>query len=308
MKRVIIGAVMVCLAATLWGLDGVVLTPRLFNLAVPFVVLLIHAIPFVLMQPFLFPAYRQLARLDKQGWLALLLVAVTGGLLGTLAIVKALFLIHFAELSVVILLQKLQPVFAIALAALLLKEQLTARFLAWAVVALSGAYLLTFGLAAPDVITGAVREAALWAVVAAAAFGAATVFGKRLLSRLDFKAATFGRFGLTALLAAVYMVVAGVPFAFPAVTASEWLIIGIITLTTGSTAIFIYYWGLTRIKASVSTICELCLPLSAIIFDWLVNGSVLHSWQWVGAAILVSAILRVNMLQSAPAAENGAKT
>ncbi len=299
MKRTVVGALMVCLAATLWGLDGVVLTPRLFGLAVPFVVFLIHAVPFVLMQPFLFSAYRQLARLDAKGWLALLLVAVTGGLLGTLAIVIAVFLVHFTELSVVVLLQKLQPVFAIALAALLLKERLTARFLGWAAVALGGAYLLTFGLAAPDVVTGAVREAALWAVVAAAAFGAATVFGKRLLGSLDFKTATFGRFGMTALLAAAYMVMAGVPFAFPSVTATKWLIIGIIALTTGSTAIFIYYWGLTRIKASVSTICELCLPVSAVVFDFLINGTVLGFWQWVGAAVLVGAIIRVSALQNA---------
>ena len=46
------GALAVCAAAALWGLDGVVLTPRLFSLPVPFVVFLLHAVPFLLMQPF----------------------------------------------------------------------------------------------------------------------------------------------------------------------------------------------------------------------------------------------------------------
>ena len=48
------GALAICVAATLWGLDGVVLTPRLFNLSVPFVVFLLHAVPFLFMQPVLY--------------------------------------------------------------------------------------------------------------------------------------------------------------------------------------------------------------------------------------------------------------
>ena len=112
-----LGAALICVSAALWGLDGVVLTPRLANLAVPFVVFLLHAIPFALMQPFLWRSWGRLRRMDARGWLALALVAFTGGMIGTLAIVKALFLVNFNQLSVVVLLQKLQPVFALALAA-----------------------------------------------------------------------------------------------------------------------------------------------------------------------------------------------
>ena len=38
MDKHIKGALLVCLAATMWGFDGIALTPRLFNLHVPFVV------------------------------------------------------------------------------------------------------------------------------------------------------------------------------------------------------------------------------------------------------------------------------
>lgn len=292
MNRQALGALAICVAAAAWGADGVLLTPRLFTLSVPFIVFLIHAIPFLLMQPLLFRSYGTLRRMDGKGWLALLLVATTGGLIGTLAIVKALFIVNFNHLSVVVLLQKLQPLFAIALAGLVLRERITSRFLAWAAGALLGAYLLTFGLAAPQ-LGGANLTAALWAVVAAASFGAATVFGKLLLGKLDFAAATFGRFGMTSLLALLYLVVAGVGFPFGGVTPANWLIIGIIAVTTGSSAIFLYYYGLTRVTASISTICELCLPLSALLLDWLVNGTILHTWQWVGAAILLGAIIRI---------------
>ena len=41
-KANMIGAVAVSISAILWGLDGIVLTPRLFNLNVGFVVFLLH--------------------------------------------------------------------------------------------------------------------------------------------------------------------------------------------------------------------------------------------------------------------------
>jgi len=291
-----IGAALICLSAALWGLDGVVLTPRLANLQVPFVVFLLHAIPFALMQPFLWRSYRRLRTMPARGWLALALVAFTGGMLGTLAIVKALFLVNFNQLSVVVLLQKLQPVFALALAAILLGERVSARFLAAAVVALGGAYLLTFGLSAPSTTADGISlEAALLAIVAAAAFGAATVLGKMLLGSLDFKDATFARYGMTSAMTLLYLGIRGIGLPFATVTEANWVMILIISLTTGSGAIFLYYYGLTRVRASVATICELCLPLSAVLLDYLVNDSVLGPWQWVGAALLVGAILRISI-------------
>ena len=36
-----------CLAATLWGFDSIVLTPNLFKLSVPYVVFMVHLLPFV---------------------------------------------------------------------------------------------------------------------------------------------------------------------------------------------------------------------------------------------------------------------
>jgi drug/metabolite transporter (DMT)-like permease len=291
-----IGAALICVSAALWGLDGVVLTPRLANLQVPFVVFLLHAIPFALMQPFLWRSYRRLRAMPARGWLALALVAFTGGMLGTLAIVKALFLVNFNQLSVVVLLQKLQPIFALALAAILLGERVSARFLAAAVVALGGAYLLTFGLSAPNTAADGISlKAALLAIVAAAAFGAATVLGKMLLSSLDFKDATFARYGMTSAMTFLYLGIRGIGVPFTTVTEANWVMILIISLTTGSGALFLYYYGLTRVRASVATICELCLPLSAVLFDYLVNDSVLGPWQWVGGALLVGAILRISI-------------
>jgi drug/metabolite transporter (DMT)-like permease len=292
-------ALAICVAAALWGLDGVVLTPRLFTLPVLFVVFVLHAVPFLLMQGFLGHAYRVILSLPVSGWLNLFAVAVVGGLVGTLSIVTALFLVDFNQLSVVVLLQKLQPVFAILLAAVFLRERPSRGFLLWATVAVAGGYLLTFGWRLPDVATGAeTTRAAFFALLAAASFGSATVLGKRLLSSLDFWQATFGRYGLTTILAALLLATGGVGFPVASVSREQWVVIAVISITTGSGAILLYYWGLQKVRAMTATICELCLPLSAVFFDYVVNGSRLTPTQIAGAVVLIAAITRVSTSQS----------
>jgi drug/metabolite transporter (DMT)-like permease len=289
-----VGALLICLSAVAWGFDGVVLTPRLSHLPVGFVVFLIHAIPLLIMVPFLRRSWRTLRAMERRGWWILALVAATGGLVGTLAIVKALFLVNFNRLSVVVLLQKMQPLFAVTLASILLKEKITARFAGFASVAIVGAYLLAFGMDLPHLQSGDhTAEAAALALLAAAAFGSATVFGKQLLGTLGFADATFGRYGMTALMALGYVAVSGTGLPFADVGPRGWLIILVISVTTGSGAIFLYYYGLTRVRASIAAICELCLPLSAVIFDYVVNGSVLGPWRILGAGLLIFAILRL---------------
>ena len=92
----------------------------------------------------------------------------------------------------------------------------------------------------------------------------------------------------------IYVVFAGKMTQLSVVTPINWLIFLIIAFTTGSGAIFIYYYGLKKVKASVSTICELFFPVSAIIFDYLINGHVLSPVQWIGAIVLVAAIVKIS--------------
>lgn len=297
--RAVASAGAICVAAALWGLDGVVLTPRLSGLPVLFVVFLIHAVPFLVMQPILFSTWKDLKNMSRRSWAALAIVSGMGGLIGTVSIVKALFLVQFDMLSVVVVLQKLQPVFAISLAALILKERVTGRFIAKAALALGGGYLLTFGLTVPHIGTnGNLFQASCLALLAAASFGSATALSKMLIGGVDVRTATFGRYGMTAGFALLACLAAGVGFPLGEVTQVQWSIIIIIGMTTGTTALILYYWGLKRIRASVATICELCLPLSAIVLDYLVNQTVLRPAQWVGAAVLIGAIASITLTKS----------
>jgi len=296
MKKIhMIGALAICISAVLWGLDGVVLTPRLFNLDVGFVVFMLHFIPFVLMNTFLFREYQHLAEFSKSDFITFGLIAIFGGSLGTLAIVKALFLVNFQSLSVVVLLQKLQPVFAIILAAILLKEKIKKNFVAWASIAVAAGYFLTFGFSLPNLETGAnTAYAALFAIIAAFSFGSATVFGKKVLQKYSFHTATFYRFGFTAFIMFFYVLFTRTLGQINMVTQMNWLIFIIIAFTTGSGAIFLYYFGLKKVKAIVSTICELCFPISAIVFDYFINHNVLSLVQWLSALVMITAILRIS--------------
>jgi len=298
-QKTIIGASAISFAAILWGLDGVVLTPRLYELKIGYVVFVFHMLPFIIMNFFFGRQYRMLRVFTVSDYFYLLLVAVFGGALGTLSIVHALFLVGFKELSVVVLLQKLQPVFGIVMAALILRERLGKRYILWASVAIVGGYFLTFGLETPRFGTGEnTTMAAAFALIAAFSFGSSTVFSKRVLNKYSFSTTTFYRYGFTAVLMLVYVLIAGELNLVEKTSPTQWGIFILIAFTTGSGAIFLYYYGLKNVKAIVSTICELFFPLSAILFDYWINDYKLSWVQWISVVVMLIAIIQLNRSQA----------
>jgi len=289
------GAFAVSLAAILWGLDGVVLTPKLFNLEVGFVVFILHLLPFLLMQPFFYKKYRELALHSWKKIGSMFLVALFGGALGTLCMVKSLFLVNFNHLSAIVLLQKLQPIFAIILAAIFLKEKMKSSFALWATLSIISGYFLIFGWNLPQIEEGQnMVYAALFALLAAFSFGASTVFSKYSLNSFSFSSATFFRYGFTSFIMLIFMLLTWQWTQFQSVTSQNWLFILLISITTGSGAIFLYYYGLRKINAMTSTILELFLPISTVVFDYLFNGYTFSSVQWAAAAFMLFCIFMLN--------------
>ncbi len=295
-NQILIGTLAISISAIMWGFDGVVLTPRLSNLDVGWVVFILHVIPFLLMNIFMFKQYKNLSSFVRQDYILFFLVALFGGAIGTIAIVKALFLVDFHQLSVVVLLQKLQPIFAIILAAILLKEKIKKHFIIWASLAIISSYFLAFGISIPDISTDdRTMKAALYALLAAFSFGSSTVFSKKILINHNFLTATFFRYGTTSFLLLIFVIFTGSFSQFELTTNTNWIYFIIIGLTTGSGAIMIYYYGLRRVKAIVATISELLFPISAILFDYVFNGSVLSPVQLISAVIMVFAIIRLSV-------------
>jgi len=73
------------------------------------------------------------------------------------------------------------------------------------------------------------------------------------------------------------IIIAAIHWGFNGVvlTPMNWFYYFIIAVTTGSGAILLCYYLLNRVKAIVSSICEMFFPLSAIIFDYIINGQML---------------------------------
>lgn len=294
-KSLLTGAVAISISAMLWGLDGVILTPQLYNLEVSYVVFILHAIPFLLMNVIFFKEYGYLKQFTKIDFTTLFLISLFGGAIGTIAIVKALFLVNFQQLTIVVLLQKLQPIFAISLAAILLKEKLHKNFIVWAVIAMIAGYFMTFGWRLPNFETGSnTIYASLLAVLAAFSFGSSTVFSKKILQKYNFKTATFYRYGITTLIMLIVVLISGSFDQLMLSTSQNWIYFLIIAFTTGSGAIILYYYGLNKVTAIVATICELFFPISAIILDYFVHGTRLSPIQWISAAIMILSIVKLN--------------
>lgn len=291
--------VFVIIAASLWGLDGIVLRPSLYSLPVPLVVFVESTIVAILLTPYFIKKLPSLKSLETKDWLAFFLVALLGGAVGTMAITKALFYVNFVNLSVVILLQKLQPVFAITLAAIFLKEKLPVQFFFWAVLAIIGAYFMTFGTRLPELSTGdKTAAAALFALIAAFSFSSSTVLSKRALRNVSFEMGTYLRFLFSAFIMLVLVISLGDINSITEITTKQAAIFLIIAFTTGGLAIFLYYYGLKRITASVAAICELAFPLTAVVLEYFIRGNILDPVQWVGAVVLLVSILRVSRIKA----------
>jgi drug/metabolite transporter (DMT)-like permease len=288
----------VIVAASLWGVDSIVLRPSLYHLPVPLVVMVETGIVVLILTPFLFRRLSESKALKGKDWLAFLGVALFGGVIGTLAITKALFYVNYVNLSIVVLIQKLQPIFAVFLAALLLHERPDKRFYYWGGTAILGAYFMTFGFNLPNISSGnKTIIAAGFAFLAAFSYGASTVFSKRGLKNISFEIASYLRFVLTFILLIPIVLATGTQSALGNITENNWLVFGIIAFTSGGPALFLYYYGLKRITASVSTICELSFPLTAILLEYFIRGNLMSPVQWIGALILLYSIIMVSGLQ-----------
>jgi drug/metabolite transporter (DMT)-like permease len=291
--------IFVIIAAALWGVDGIVLRPILYTLPVTLVVFIETKIVAVILTPFFIKNFALIKILKPKDWLAFIGVALFGGAIGTMAITKALFYVNYVNLSIVVLIQKLQPVFAVTFAAILLKEHLNKTFYLWAGTAVIGAYLMTFGLHMPVLnASDKTNLAVFFAVIATISFALSTVFSKRAIKNVDFKLATYLRFLITSGIMLIIVLSSGLIWNVNTVSVKQSVVFLIIAFSTGGPAIFMYFYGLKRISASVATICELSFPLTAIILEYILRGNILGPVQWIGAIILLNSIIRVTYLKT----------
>jgi drug/metabolite transporter (DMT)-like permease len=308
-KKTILPALLIVVAAMMWGIDGSILRPSLYSLSAKVVVFAEHMIAFgimvalirvmILLNKSKKPSWlkkdiESIKKLKIKNWLTLGWIALFGGMIGTIAITKALFYVGFIPLSVPIMIQKIQPIFAIILALIVLKEKPKKDFYIWAMVAIIGSYLVTFGLNKPFIsFENKTMIAALLGLVAAFSWGSSTVFGKSALKNLSYRVTTFLRFGLTSFLILILLLTTSSLKGIKEIQLNQLIILIIIALTTGCLSIFLYYKGLEKTKASSATIYELAFPISVIILDYIINKNILSIPQFIGAGLIIIAIIKI---------------
>lgn len=274
---------LIAVAASLWGFSSLLRDPLSQQLPALTVVVLEHLVLVLLVFPWVVPAVRAVARASLRTKLSVLVIGA-----GSSALATTLFTAAFRVGDPVTpqVLQKLQPVFAIALAAVLLGERVTPRFPVLAVPALVGAWLLAF----PDPLGVGVQSlyAAALATGAALLWGAGTVLGRMASAELSFLHVTTLRFtgGLLA---------AGVAAAATstAVTVPLGLVPQLVALAAipGLFALVLYYSALRRTPASRATLAELMFPLTAAAVGvTLLDGS-LDGSQWLGFAVVLVSVV-----------------
>src|ERR671916_175610 len=291
---------LVAVGAAIWGTDGILRVP-LLEVATPSqIVFLEHLVLLVYSVPAVVLGWRYFRGLGTAQWVALLVIGWGGSALATL-----LFTTAFAvgNPTVVILLQKTQPLFAIALAAILLRERLGWAYWPCFAVAMVGAYLISFGDLSPFGALGSAEAiAAALALGAALLWGSSTVLGRLVLKDMPFNTLTGARLLLAVPLLAGIVIAQGSAGGLGAGFASEPGRLILLALIPGLLALLLYYRGLTGTRASYATLAELAFPATAVILNWAVLGVGVTTNQVVGFVLLWGAVYVVGYLNAkAPA-------
>lgn len=291
---------LVAVAAAMWGLDGLLRKPLATALDAGTVVLWEHVIALLALSPFVPRALRAFARCSLRDRAAIVAIGV-----GASAVATALFTKAFAlagasgDYVTPLVLQKLQPIFAIALAVVLLGERPRARFALFVIPALAGAWLMTFD--DPFDVKVAELEPALLALAAAALWGGGTVLGRMVgVSLAPIEVTTLRYvFGLLGAIGVVWVTGSGVA---PGWGNAVGLVL--LALIPGLLALVLYYRALRTTPASRATIAELAFPATAALVGVLFLNTPLTGSQWLGFAILVAGVLALGWHESRrPAAE-----
>lgn len=289
-------------ACALWAIDTLVRYP-LVNREIDALLLVFyeHLLLSIVLLTISFKSLGRFKKIRLKHVLSFIMVGGIGSALATIAFTQAFTLINP---SLVILLQKFQPVVAISLASIILKERVQKMFLLWAFFCLVGALLISF----EDILNLVDSEADfkslffhagaaqgyLLAIFSVVGWGAATVFGKRLsLQGYSDDLILTGRF-FTGLLFLT-------PFIFleSRVLFTEGVdIFGKISLlvfVSGLMGMFLYYQGLRRVSARLGSLAEMFFPFMGVIVNWLILDAVLTPVQIIGGLILVASSLVIQI-------------
>ncbi|WP_235680436.1 DMT family transporter [Paenibacillus albicereus] len=279
----------VALGATLWGVDPLFRILLLQHFTSAQIVFLEHLLLALYSVPVLIHYRHQLSGKLTLGIVGAMLFISWGGS----AIATVLFTAAFSygNFNAVLLLQKLQPLFAIVLARIVLREALPRRFGWFLLLALAGTYLLTFGFASPALgLHDLATLGCLLSIGAAALWGGSTVMGKYLLTKgMGFHFVTALRFLLAIPLLGLLVLAAGDGWqAIGGGGAAALVLVNLLfqAFIPGLLSMLLYYKGLSGTKASLATLAELAFPAVGVLINWIVFDEALTAGQVAGFVLI----------------------
>lgn len=274
------GVLIVAVAAAMWGTDPIIRKTMSGTTSATTIVFGEHVILVAITLPLLLPALRAVVR---AGWSYVLAAVVVGA--GASAVATILFtdaLIGHSDFVTPVVIQKIQPLVAVAGAAALLGERPRPRFAWFLLPALAGFWLvnqphpLSPSARGLSVIVEATAAAVLWAL--------GTVLGRYLSRELRFQDVLALRFFFGLLASALALPVMG---AAAYSDRHDSLLILYLALVTGLLALALYYYGLQRTPAVLSSLAELTYPAIAVVAGIYAYGQHLTWSQWLGIATIV---------------------
>ncbi len=287
------GTFLILIACFLWALDTLIRYPLVESGLSPITIVFYEHL--ILSLVFAWGAISSLKRIGEltvSHIFSFFVVGCVGSALATVAFTESF---HFLNPSLVILLQKLQPVIAIFLAAIVLKEPIEKKFIIWAAFCMIGGLLVSspdierfYYLMVSDfslVVSDSAVKGYVLVLVSIVGWGSATVFGKKLtMAGFETRAILSGRF-LAGFLALLPFVSWNRSLILP--HGEDYLRIFIMVFISGGMAMWFYYQGLKRISAKTAAIAEMFFPFFAIIVNWIFLGKQLTDLQLAGGVILI---------------------
>lgn len=289
------------LACLLWGMDTLIRYPLVERGINPVTIVFYeHFILTILFSFNLIPNLKRIGELKIADVFSFLVIGGLGSAIATVAFTESF---QYLNPSLVILLQKFQPVVAIILASIILKEEVQKQFVAWAFVSLLGGLLVS----SPDIerfyslmvsnfsaVTSDVAIKGYGLVgISILGWGAATVFGKRLsMVGFETKSIMAGRF-VTGFVVLIPFIQWNRTLLLP--HGEDYLRILIMVMISGALAMWFYYQGLQKLSAKTTAIAEMFFPFFAIIVNWVFLGKQLTELQLIGGAILIFGSLIIQL-------------
>ncbi len=276
------GVLLVAVAAALWGTDPILRKPLGASTTATTIVFGEHVVLVVLTLPLLLPALRALLRAGPRYLLAAVVVGAGASAIATILFTEALF---HGDFVTPVVIQKVQPLVAVAGAAVLLGERPRTRFAWFLLPALAGFWLVNQPHPLQPTAKGLVPI--VEATAAAVFWALGTVLGRYLSRELEFQQIVTLRFFFGLVASAV---------ALPVMGAKAWagghdsLWIAYLAVVTGLIALSLYYVGLKRTPALLASLAELTYPAIAVIAGIYAYDSHLRWSQWLGVAVIVAVV------------------